>query len=110
MDKTSVQILKYLKKQAKAVSKESIVERFGECALASVEYLLDLGYIEETKSLYAGRTVGGDLTQKRANGKYRLKGAGLVYLECRISNSVDQWFTRIMALIGTITGIIALFT
>lgn len=104
MDKTTRKVLRYLSKQDNLTSQEELVAKFGDRAPNSVEYLVSIGFLKQTKNwVYANGQ-----SHSVAGGKYEITGGGLCYLHDAPLQAADSWITRICAIVGAITGIVAL--
>lgn len=111
MDKTSLKVLRYIKKQDKPVSREAISQKYGIKGEQSLSQLDTDNYISQG-SKYAGITknsiTGRVETKNIPNGMYVIEPKGRDFLEHKFWSDYDKWITRITALFGFITGIISL--
>lgn len=106
MDKFSHRVLKYIRKNSPVVSHQEITNKFGSCAKESIAYLEKSGYIRSGK-----RVIGVGENMKPvfgSDGNYAITSEGMSYLESTPGAKLDKWVTRVVAIIGAMTGIGAL--
>lgn len=111
MDKTSLKVLKYLNSKKEPAEESEIISECGPNASDSIEYLIKNDYIKEGFTFGGTRPdpiTGRATTFNVPNGKYKIVSTGRTYLSNRIWNGIDQWVTRISAIIGLITGVLSL--
>lgn len=111
MDKLSVKVLKLIAKAGRPVTKSEIVDKYGDEAISSLEYLKEIKYIHEEyrhEGLYYDRDVNDLMPRLVPGNVYDLKPIGKDFLESHPGKGFDRWVTRICAIIGAITGISAL--
>lgn len=106
MDKTSVKILRYIKRHGPHVSAKVIEDKFGKEAKSSISYLESQKYIKSQRRL-AGPGVGGKPVFL-STGIYEIDSPGRDFLQHKLGNDFDRWITRIASIVGAITGITAL--
>lgn len=111
MDKTSVKILKYLKKRNRPVSADEISQKFGSIGEQSLSHLDSIRYISQgfryggiTRNPVTGRAETCDVP----DGQYKLEPPGRDFLEHKFWNDFDRWITRATAFIGFVTGVLSL--
>lgn len=111
MNKKSLAILKHLASRNMPVSLEYLTNRFGYITQKHIQELVDIEYVrEDTQRVYTRTGADGKFIHNAPSGLYRITGAGRAFLECRISNGFERWATLALALVGAITGILALFS
>ena len=101
MDRTSIKVLKYIKKNAGSVRSEQIIEKFGSNGVQSLSMLYREGYLS--------RSFAGTGAKEILCNIYRLQPAGRDFLEHKFWNDFDKWVTRGAAFVGFITGVTSLF-
>lgn len=111
MDRVSIKVLRYLKKQDKAVSRDAVAQKYGAKGEQSLSQLSVDNYISQGVK-YAGISrnpvTGRAETKNAPNGMYTIEPKGRDFLEHRFWNGFDRWITRATALIGFATGLISL--
>lgn len=101
MDKLSLKVLKYVSKNTEKSERESIIKKFGENSLRSLDSL------EKEEFIKSGRLpAGGGVFC--SDGLYMITSKGLAFLEERPGKLYDTWSTRFFAIWGAITGTAAL--
>lgn len=96
MDRTSVKVLRYIKKNAGSVSSENIIEKFGSDGVQSLSMLCDESYL----SCSLERTGH----QETLCNIYRLEPHGRDFLENRFGDIFDKWLSRANAILPILGG------
>lgn len=107
MDRISVKILKYLKKENKAVSRETIVDLFGKGANKSLEYLEKEDYIQEGREYIEMLLRDINHRQRydyRRNSMFEITSEGLDFLEHKPGRDFDHWINRISVICAILGG------
>lgn len=107
MDKTSIKVLKYLKKQSDPVSKGSIVEKFGKNAGKSLDYLKANGFIREGRrfvSVSFDDNTGRAIHNYGPNEMFEIDSAGLDFLQHKPGNDFDHWLNRLSIILSILGG------
>ena len=108
MDRESLKMLRYLKKENKPISRDVLKEKYGTSANDSISYLLKMGYIKQgTISSGVTRDPSTGLVKVKdwPNGMFEVDSPGKDYLQHKLGNDFDRWITRVTAIIGFITGV-----
>ena len=112
MDRTSVKVLKFIRKQAVPVSADVIVAKFGTPGEQSLSRLCEGKYISQGIAktwLYHNGATGTSETKAVHNAMYTIEPLGRDFLEHKFWDDFDKWLVRLCAIWGAITGTIALF-
>lgn len=105
MDKLSRKILKYVYRNPK-VKRKTIIEKFGNDANKCIDYLYNEKYIT---SNHIPVGVGPNMRPVlMSDGLYSISPSGISELEQQPGKTFDKWLTRILAIIGAVTGTISL--
>lgn len=104
MDRLSINVLRYLKKQNNPILKETITEKYGTQASKSLRYLEDNGYIKSGKELFPHLTENGKRTMFVSDGKYEITSLGIDFLQHKPGNDFDRWLNRISMLASMLGG------
>ena len=105
VDKLSLKILHFLRGKSE-VPESDIVDKFGQKSVASLHYLRSNDYISSgTKILGTGPDSKPVFMP---NGIYSIAPKGHYLLESKPGTDFDRWLTRIIAIVGAVTGISAI--
>lgn len=107
MDKTSIKVLKYLKKQSDPVSKGSIVKNFGKDAGKSLDYLKANGFIREGRrfvSVSFNDNTGRATYNYGPNEMFEIDSTGLDFLQHKPGNDFDHWLNRLSIILSILGG------
>lgn len=96
MDRTSVKVLKYIKKNGGLVSSEIILEEFGNDGAQSLKMLCDEGYLSRGLERIGSQETLCDVC--------RLLPHGYGFLQDRFWDLFDKWLNRTNALIPILGG------
>lgn len=96
MDRTSVKVLRYIKKNGESVRVEQIVEKFGSSGTQSLSMLCSEDYLSRSFER-------ADPLAPPCN-IYYMEPKGRGFLQRKFWDDFDRWITRAAALIGLITG------
>lgn len=102
MDKTSVKILRYIKRHGPHVSAKVIEDKFGKEAKSSISYLESQKYIKSQRRL-AGPGVGGKPVFL-STGIYEIDSLGRDFLQHKFGNDFDRWLNRISIILSILGG------
>lgn len=108
MNRLSIKVLRFIKKQSEPVSKDVIISKFGNDAVESIRFLEKEEYIKAGKKIYPHRNLNGQHEIFISNGKYEIAALGLDFLQHKPGRDFDRWLTRIIAIWGALTGTAAL--
>ena len=111
MDRTSLKVLRDIKKRGEPVLREIILQKYGTEGEQSLSQLDTDNYISQGfKSVgVAKNPVTGRMEPRNIpNGMYVIAPKGRGFLAHKFWNDIDKWITRSAALVGLVTGIISL--
>lgn len=111
MDRLTIKVLKLIQKQGKPIHEATIVEKFGDEARSSLEYLKGIEYIHEgseIQGMYYDSNENRMRPEIVPNGVFEIRPAGKDFLQSSPGVNFDRWITRICAIVGAVTGIAAL--
>ena len=105
MDKMSVKILRFLKREAKPVHLNTIVKEFGQEASKSLVYLKDSGYISEGQRVAGVEgTVGNHTLRYKSDLTFSITSLGHDFLEHKFGNDFDRWLNRVNGIYAIVGG------
>lgn len=104
MDKLSIKVLRYLKKQSEPIPKDAIIKEFGSRAAESIRYLEGAEYIKSGKSFVPYLNNNGSRASFVSNGKYEIASLGLDFLQSRPGKIFDGWLSRLSVIFSILGG------
>lgn len=104
LDKMSLKLLRFLKKQSEPVSKEALIAKFGARVAESIRYLEKAEYIKSGSTFLPHTNSSGSRAFYISNGKYEIASLGLAYLQSKPGKDFDRWLNRISILLSILGG------
>ena len=109
MDRLTVKVLKYLRKQNEPVCLDKILDLYGKTAQKSIEYLESQGYATD-KKVFGGMEYRNGKPRPAfvSNRFWEITSKVIDFIQHKPGQDFDRWATRLVAIWGAITGTIAL--
>ena len=106
MDRTTRKVLRFLSCHAGMNDLSVIVAKCGSGSERSLEHLVSIGYVKQAQRRFYTR----EGARATPDDKYEITAGGLWCLKESPWIALDKWITRICAVVGAVTGVIALLS